>query len=256
MALPFKINRDHLPATLRFFGVEGFRFLRDRLLGRDSRAARALAYVKEAVPQGDPEGVLRALDHFGREHSFLMNVGDRKGELLARTLQESDARLCLEIGAFCGYSAVLMGRILAERDGRLISLEASRENHRISQEMVAWAGLADTVDLRHGSAEALIPELEGPFDLVFIDHWKDLYLPDLERIEKHDLLREGSIVVADNVGFFDAEDYLTHVRTCGHYDSTNYPLSVEYRDDIPDAVEISVYRADTGEPPLPQPSSS
>ena len=60
-----------------------------------------------------------------------------------------------------------------------------------------------------GNSSDVIPTLEGPFDLVFIDHWKPLYLPDLQAIERHGLLRSGSIVVADNVGeVFGAEEFL------------------------------------------------
>jgi hypothetical protein len=49
-------------------------------------------------------------------------------------------------------------------------------------------------------------------------------------------------VVADNVGLFDASAYFEHVRGCGRYDSRNVASTVEYRDELPDAVEISVFR--------------
>ena len=42
------------------------------------------------------------------------------------------------------------------------------------------AGLADVVDFRLGDAVALIQADPGPFDLVLLDIWKDLYVPCLE----------------------------------------------------------------------------
>jgi catechol O-methyltransferase len=186
--------------------------------------------------------VLAALDHFGRERSFLMNVGDRKGEILdAELLRVRPARV-LEIGAFCGYSAVRMARLLRGWDGRLVSVEASRDNAEVARATVGLAGLAERVEVIAGKAADVIPTLSGPFDLVFVDHWKDLYLPDLRRIEEHGLLRPGSVVVADNVGLFDVSDYLAHVRGSGRYESRNVASTVEYRDALPDAVEISVFR--------------
>jgi predicted O-methyltransferase YrrM len=87
----------------------------------------------------------------------------------------------------------------------------------------------------------MIAHLDGAFDLVFLDHWKDIYKSDLQLIEQRQLLKPGSIVVADNVGkFFNPDIYLDYVRNCGHYKSENRPATIEYTA-IPDAVEISVY---------------
>jgi predicted O-methyltransferase YrrM len=105
--------------------------------------------------------------------------------------------------------------------------------------VVALAGLADGVVLNHGTAVAVIPTLRDPFDLFYIDHCMDLTLPDLKRLAAHGLLRSGSVVVADNVGLFDVSEYLEYVRSSGRYASRNVASSVEYRDDLPDAVEIS-----------------
>ena len=93
-----------------------------------------------------------------------------------------------------------------------------------------------------GAAADIIPTLGRVYDLVFIDHWKDQYLPDLELIEAHELIRPGSHVVADNVGMFDATSCLDHVRSCGRCDNTDYPAHLEYNDSVFDAVEASVLR--------------
>ena len=242
MRLPFRVERRNVLPFLGFALHEAWRFLWDRLRRAPPRAAQALAWARANARPGDPESVLAALDHFGRERSFLMNVGDKKGEILDAELRSKRPARVLEIGAFCGYSAVRIARLLREWDGRLSSVEASRENAEVARATVALAGLADRVEVIHGKAEHVIPTLTGPFDLVFIDHWKDLYLPDLQRLEAHGLLRPGSVVVADNVGLFDVRDYLDHVRGSGRYESRNVASTVEYRDALPDAVEISVFR--------------
>ena len=59
---------------------------------------------------------------------------------------------------------------------------------------------------------------------------------------RHGLLRPGSIVVAANTGdLFSPEVYLRYVRSFGRYDSESREARIEYSD-LPDAVEISVYR--------------
>jgi catechol O-methyltransferase len=242
MKLPIRIERGRALPLLGFFFQEAGRFLWDRLRGAPPRAAQALAFARANARPGDPESVLAALDRFARERSFLMNVGDKKGEILDAELRRVRPARVLEIGAFCGYSAVRMARLLSQWGGTLRSIESSREHAEVARETIALAGLADRVEVSHGKAEDVIPTLTGPFDLVFIDHWKDLYLPDLRRLEAHGLLRPGSVVVADNVGLFDVSAYLAHVRSSGRYDSKNVASTVEYKDELPDAVEISVFR--------------
>jgi catechol O-methyltransferase len=241
MALPFRVTASNALPLLRFAAAEALRFARDRLSGAPPRVEQALAYARSNARAGDPESVLAALDRFGREQSFLMNVGDRKGEILDAEVRAKRPLRALEIGAFCGYSAVRIARLLREWDGRLVSLEASGRNAAVAREMVELAGLSRFVEVRHAKAEDAIPTLGAPFELVFIDHWKDLYLPDLLRLEQHGLLRPGSVVVADNVGLFDASAYFAHVRGSGRYESRNVASSVEYRDELPDAVEISTF---------------
>jgi catechol O-methyltransferase len=152
----------------------------------------------------------------------------------------ANARI-LELGAYCGYSAIMIADQLGP-EGRLTSIEVDSDSVRASRANVAYAGYADKVEILEGSSSEIIQTLDGTFDLVFLDHWKDLYEKDIRLIEKRGLLRAGTTVVADNVGeMFGADAYLEYVRGCGRYDSENRPAHVEYSD-LPDAVEISIYK--------------
>jgi catechol O-methyltransferase len=221
----------------------GWGELRARLRGEERSIHRAaLAHVKATVAPGDAAGVLAALDDFGRHRRFLMNVGDAKGPLLRALVRGlgNDARV-LELGAFVGYSAVLIAANLPP-GGRLVSLEMNPVAAEVARAMIAHAGLSDRVVFRCGDSADLLPKLEGPFDLVFIDHWKDVYKRDLVALEQHRMLRGGTVVVADNVGpAFDAHEYLDYVRGCGHYDTRYEKSTIEYSD-MEDGVEISVFR--------------
>lgn len=230
------------PSALGF----SFRVLRETLIDRLTGAAplplRVRDFVAQHARRGDPEDVLRTMDRFATEVRFLMNIGPDKGplvrELLARLPR--DARI-LELGAFCGYSSILLADTLGDA-GRIVSIEVSAAAVEGARANVEFAGLGDRVEIHHGGSTETIPTLEGSFDLVFLDHWKNLYKTDLEAIEANGLLRPGSLVVADNVGpLFGATEYLDYVRTCGRYDSENRVATIEYSS-IPDAVEISVYQ--------------
>jgi len=207
------------------------------------RTEAALRYARQHATAGDPNSVLASLDRFARERRFLMNVGDEKGLVLDEAVDglAPGARI-LELGCFCGYSAIRMARRLGAA-GRVVSLEVNPRSVEVARAMCELAGLGGRIEVLHGSASERIPRLDGTFDLVFLDHWKDLYRADLERIEAAGLLRPGSVVVADNVGpLFGADAYLSYVRGCGRYDSRYVASHLEYHGAIEDGVEISVFR--------------
>lgn len=123
----------------------------------------------------------------------------------------------------------------------ITSVEISGECVAAARANIEVAGLATQVEVLESASGAAIPALRGPFDLVFLDHWKPLYLEDLQAIEAHELLRPGAIVVADNVGeIFGAGAFLDYVRNCGRYRCEHREATIEYTG-IPDAVEIAEY---------------
>jgi catechol O-methyltransferase len=147
----------------------------------------------------------------------------------------------LELGAYCGYSATLIGRYLAACNGKLTSIEISSRHVAVARQIVAHAGLSGQVEFRKGTLASELHHLQGPFDGVLLDHWKDEYLPDLKRLEDNRLIRSGTVVVADNVGFFSVPEYLDYVRTSGRYRSRFEEAPVEYNEKLRDGVEISVF---------------
>ena len=215
----------------------------DKIKGAPPRTIQAADYVARHARPGDPGDVLRTLDKFAAEERWLMSVGPDKGPLVEELAGRlpANARV-LELGAYCGYSAILLAQAFGAQ-ASIVSIEVDKDSVAGARANVAHAGLSEQVTFIHGPSTRMITQLDGTFDLVFLDHWKDLYKPDLQLIEQRQLIGPGSIVVADNVGeIFGPDAYLDYVRTCGHYESENRPATIEYTS-VPDAVEISVYRS-------------
>ena len=204
------------------------------------RRKAALEHVRKNASQGDVKAILLALDDFAIHHEFLMNVGPEKGPLLQSKVRNlrPESRV-LELGCFCGYSALLIASVLPE-GGTLLGVEIDDQSVRVARAVIDYAGLSERVTVHHGSSEIVIPTLNGVFDLVFLDHWKDLYKPDLIALESLGLIQPGSVIFADNVGpHFNPEAYLEYVRNSGRYDTEYHASHIEYRDDE-DGVEISI----------------
>ncbi|XP_068104711.1 catechol O-methyltransferase A-like isoform X1 [Hyperolius riggenbachi] len=101
------------------------------------------------------------------------------------------------------------------------------------------------VEMLVGSSSVLIPQLKKKldiekFDLVFIDHWKVSYLPDTKLLEECDLLRAGSVLLADNVVCPGTPDYLQYIRNSPRYQSQYFQSYLEYLQ-VEDGLEKSVF---------------
>jgi catechol O-methyltransferase len=235
-----------LPSALGFTLKNAAHVAIDKVTGAPARTLQAANYVALHARPGDPEDVLRTLDKFALEERWLMSVGPKKGPLIHELAGRlpPNARV-LELGAYCGYSSILIAWALGP-GSTVTSIEINEDSVASSRAIVTVAGMSEQITFIHGASSDVIARLEGPFDLVFLDHWKDLYQADLQLIEQRELIEPGSIVVADNVGdIFGPDAYLNYVRNCGHYLSENRVATIEYTS-VPDAVEISVYRP---EPP-------
>jgi caffeoyl-CoA O-methyltransferase len=125
-----------------------------------------------------------------------MLVGALEGRLLALLVAVSGARRVLEIGTFTGYSAIAMAEALPA-GGRLTSLEVDPERAATAAEHIEAAGVADRVEIVLGRAIDSLRDLEGPFDLAFIDADKPSYPDYFEAVVP--LVRPGGLIVADNV---------------------------------------------------------
>ncbi len=125
-----------------------------------------------------------------------MMSGALQGRLLEFLSRMIAPEKILEIGTFTGYSAICLARGLQE-NGRLTTIESNDEMLGISKEFFEKAGLSDKIELIHGNALEIIPALEGPFDLVFIDADKSEYTEYYHKTLGK--VRRGGWILADNV---------------------------------------------------------
>lgn len=187
----------------------------------DGREAALLRFVLENARRGDLDDAIRIIDKFAYEKSFLINVGDEKGLLLDAAVARAKPKLLLELGTYCGYSALRTIRA-APRDAHLCTVEFNADNAEIARRIFEHAGIADRVTIVHGTlgdggrTAALLRDKHGfaagTLDFVFLDHAKDAYLPDLELCLRERWLRTGAIVVADNVKVPGAPAYRAYMK--------------------------------------------
>jgi predicted O-methyltransferase YrrM len=150
-------------------------------------------YLERLTPAN--AGLLAEMEQYAAEHR--VPIADREVatflEIAARSV---GARRVLEIGLAIGYSALHLARAVGE-GGEVVSIEPKDEMIRLTEGYFERAGLRARLRIERGYALEVLPRLEGPFDLVYIDAVKEEYYQYLET--SLPLLRAGGVVIADNL---------------------------------------------------------
>jgi predicted O-methyltransferase YrrM len=142
-------------------------------------AAAVLSLAATAAPAAAQDSTLDArVERFLERHRYGwrdMNVPATDGQVLHDLVVAHGFTRALEIGTSTGHSGIWIAWALSRTGGRLITIEIDEGRYREALENFAAAGLSDYIDARLADAHTLVPELEGPFDFVFVDADKDWY---------------------------------------------------------------------------------
>merc|ERR1719359_866019 len=84
---------------------------------------------------------------------------------------------CLELGTYCGYSALRIARNLPE-GGTLLSIEKDKLFAAIATKIIEFAGLDHKVKIWMGTVHSEISKIAGrldghPADFILCDHSKE-----------------------------------------------------------------------------------
>lgn len=217
----------------------------------DGREAAAADYVETHARRGDIEHVLATLDEYAYAKSFLVNIGDEKGVLLDAAVRRVAPRRVLELGTYCGYSALRIARCAPQ--ARVFSVELAQANAEVARRIWAHAGVADRITCVVGTIGDDGHTLDrlrdehgfgpGSVDLLFIDHDKNAYLADLLSISERGWLHPGTVAVADNVGFPGSPKYRAYMREQQgrSWKTVEHRTHMEYQKLVPDLVLESEY---------------
>jgi len=125
-----------------------------------------------------------------------MLSGFFQGRVLSMLSHMIRPNIVLEIGTYLGYSALCMAEGLAD-GGKVITLDIQEDTNAVARSFVAKTQYKDNIEFILGPATDIIPNLSGPFDLVFIDADKPNYSNYYNLI--FEKVRPGGFIIADNV---------------------------------------------------------
>jgi caffeoyl-CoA O-methyltransferase len=124
-------------------------------------------------------------------------VSEEDGRFLRVLVATRGAKSILEIGAASGYSGIWLGLGARETGGRVVAIEYDPQRAKEATANIRQAGLDDVVRVVQGDAFKEIPQLQGTFDMVFLDAWKPDYKKFFDLVFPR--LDAGGLFVAHNV---------------------------------------------------------
>lgn len=110
------------------------------------------------------------------------------------------ARNIVEFGSSYGISSIYLTAAARQIGGFFTGTEKDADKAQVAIANLHEAGLSRWSDIREGDAMESLEPLEGPVDFLFLDGWKDLYIPILKLMEPK--LAPGAVVFADNIHSF------------------------------------------------------
>lgn len=116
-------------------------------------------------------------------------------DFLCEYIKKNRVKNILEIGTAIGYSAIRMARV--NKDIRIVTIEKDELRYKMAVQNVSTLGMKKQIKVIY--ADAMEAEIEGKYDLIFIDASKSHNIFFMQKFSKN-LAKYGTIIT-DNLSF-------------------------------------------------------
>lgn len=116
--------------------------------------------------------------------------------LISVLLSMKKPKHILEIGTAVGFSAGLMSRYL-QPDGTVTTIDRFEVMLKDARPNIKRMDLEETIKILEGDAADILPTLEGPYDVIFLDAAKGQYHSFLPHCLR--LMPVGGLLIVDDV---------------------------------------------------------
>lgn len=129
----------------------------------------ALLSLSAAQEARDPAALEKQLKEMETTAGRYWNVPREDAKFLGMLVKMTGAKRVLEVGTANGYSAIWLGLALEKTGGKLTTIELHPDKVKEARAHVQAAKLSERITVLEGDGHKIVRELEGPWDLVFID---------------------------------------------------------------------------------------
>lgn len=146
------------------------------------------------------------LEEFAKENNVPIMQKDGI-EFLENYIKENNIKSILEIGTAIAYSAIRMSNV--NSNITITTIERNEKMYKIASDNIRKFGKEDRINIIYG--DALDVEIDGKFDLIFIDAAKAQYIKFFEKFKKN--LNSNGVIVSDNLDFHGLADNVENIES-------------------------------------------
>lgn len=168
--------------------------------------------------KGMAKSVFRPMQPADFEQAYLP-ISKAQGEDIHKMIVDQGCKHIVEFGTSFGISTLYLADAACQTGGKVITTELLESKSNTARQNIKEAGLSDYVDFRIGDAMETLSEHSESIDLLFLDGWKDLYLPLFKMLEPR--FHADTLVYADNMDMADTQAYADYVQNKDDIYATN-----------------------------------
>ena len=148
------------------------------------------------IGKGMIKSIVRPIQPVDFKNAYLP-ISKEQGKELHKLVVENQSKNVVEFGTSFGISTIYLADAVRVTGGKVITTELIESKAKKALQNITDAGLSQYVDVRLGDAMKTLRDNTGPIDFLFLDGWKDLYLPLFKMLENQ--FHVGTIIYADNM---------------------------------------------------------
>ncbi len=160
------------------------------------------------ISKGMVKSIFRPMQPADFEKAYLP-ITKSQGKAMHDLILKNQCKNVIEFGTSFGISTIYLADAVHQTGGRVITTELLESKSKIAQANLNKAGLGKLVEIRTGDAMETLKDYAEPIDFLFLDGWKDLYLPLFQMLEP--LFHHRTLIYADNMDMAGTQYYGNYV---------------------------------------------
>lgn len=144
-----------------------------------------------------------------------LSISKEQGKELVALIKENNLKNIVEFGTSFGISTLFLAQGILETKGKIITTELIESKAKTAIENFTKASVKDLVDVRIGNAMDTLKGHDEPIDLLFLDGWKDLYLPLFNMLASN--FHKYTIIYVDNANMAASKVFLKEIAETEKY---------------------------------------
>lgn len=160
------------------------------------------------IGKGVVKSIFRPMQPADFKHAYLPISRDQ-GQNLKELIIRHDCKHIVEFGTSFGISTIYLADGARETGGKVITTELLENKALTASQNFKESGLDKFIEVRIGDAMETLKGHSEPIDFLFLDGWKDLYLPLFQMLEPQ--FHANTLIYADNMDMSGTRAYANYV---------------------------------------------